>query len=100
MKDQWYYWRGDTLLLKVHTSPQSRRNEICGIDARGLHVKLTAPPVDGKANWQLIDMLAEEFKTAKTRVTIAAGARGRNKLLAIAGPGCMPDWFVALSGKN
>ena len=100
MKDHWHYWRGNTLFLKVHASPQSRHNEICGLNGSRLHIKLKSPPVDGKANKQLVGMLAEEFDTGKTHVTIPAGLQGRDKLVAIAKPACIPAWFTALTDKN
>ena len=96
MKELWYYWRGDTLFLKVHVSPQSRRNEIGGVSAGRLRIRLNAPPVDGKANKQLIGMMASEFDSGKSRIRIAMGARDRNKLIAIDSPGCIPPWFAAL----
>ena len=96
MKEHWYYWRGETLFLKVHVSPQSRRNEIGDVSAGRLRIKLNAPPVDGKANKQLIGMMANEFDTGKSRIRIILGTRGRDKLVAIDSPGCMPSWLVAL----
>lgn len=79
--------------------PQSRRNEIGGVSAGRLRIKLNAPPVDGKANKQLIGMMANEFGTNKLRVRIAMGARGRDKLIAIDGPGCIPAWFTTLQNE-
>lgn len=99
MNEQWYYWRGDTLFLKAHIAPQSRRNEIGGVSAGRLRIKLNTPPVDGKANKQLIGMLANEFAAGKSRVRIAMGTRGRDKLIAIDGPGCIPAWFTALQNE-
>ena len=96
MTEHWFYWRGDTLFLKAHVSPQSRRNEIGGVSAGRLRIKLKAPPVDGKANKQLIGMLANEFAAGKSRVRIAMGARGRDKLIAIDSPGCIPVWLTTL----
>ena len=100
MKDHWYYRRGDTLFLKVHTSPQSRHDKICGLSGDRLHIKLKSPPVDGKANKQLVSMLAEEFDTGKAHVSISAGLQGRDKLVAITRPGCMPAWFTALTDED
>lgn len=96
MKEHWYYWRGETLFLKVHVSPQSRRNEIGDVSAGRLRIKLNAPPVDGKANKQLIGMMASEFAAGKSRVRIAMGDRGRDKLVAIDSPGCIPPWLATL----
>jgi uncharacterized protein (TIGR00251 family) len=95
VKERWHYWRGETLYLKVHVSPQNRRNEIGDASAGRLRVRLKSPPVDGKANKQLIGMMASEFNAAKSRVRIVIGTRGRDKVIAIESPGCIPAWFAS-----
>ena len=100
MTEHWYYWRGDTLFLKAHVSPQSRRNEIGSVRAGRLLIKLNTPPVDGKANKQLIGMMASEFDAVKSRIRITMGVRGRDKLIAIDSPGCIPDWLHTLQDNT
>jgi uncharacterized protein (TIGR00251 family) len=46
--------------------------------------KLKAPPVDGKANEELVALVAERFHCRKAAVTIAAGTSGRVKLVKVA----------------
>jgi uncharacterized protein (TIGR00251 family) len=46
--------------------------------------KLKAPPVDGKANEELVALVAEKFRCRKAAVTIKAGASGRTKLVRVA----------------
>jgi uncharacterized protein len=48
--------------------------------------KLKSPPVDGKANAELIALVAEQFRCSKGAVTIKSGASGRMKLVQIAAP--------------
>ena len=48
-------------LLKVYLQPKSSRNEIVGPYRDGIKVKITAPPVEGKANEGLIRFLAHEW---------------------------------------
>ena len=93
MKAHCFYWRGNTLYLKVHVSPQNRRNGIGDVAGGRVRVRLKAPPVDGKANKELIGMMASEFETAKSRVWIVTGVRGRDKLIAIDCPGSIPPWL-------
>ena len=45
--------------------------------------RLKAPPVDGKANEELIALVAEKFQCRKAAVTIKAGASGRIKLVRV-----------------
>jgi len=46
-------------------------------------VSLTATPIEGKANNQLIKVLADYFKVAKSRITIKSGQKSRDKLVII-----------------
>ena len=45
--------------------------------------QLKSPPVDGKANGELIALVAAQFGVRKAQVTIRAGAGGRRKLVKI-----------------
>lgn len=72
------------MLLKIKVLPRSSRNEIVGKMADGsIKVKLTAPPVDGKANDALVELLSEEYKIPKSRVRITKGLTSKNKTVEI-----------------
>ena len=45
--------------------------------------KLKSPPVDGKANEELVGLIAEHFGVRKAAVVIKAGASGRTKLVKV-----------------
>jgi uncharacterized protein (TIGR00251 family) len=45
--------------------------------------RLKSPPVDGKANAELVELVAREFQCPKSAVTIKSGAAGRTKLVKI-----------------
>lgn len=61
--------------LNVKLIPRSSKNEIVGWQADGrLKIKITAPPVDGKANAALIEFLAKHFRVPKSTVEILRGA--------------------------
>ncbi len=45
--------------------------------------KITAPPVDGKANEELIELIARHFKVRRWQVSIRSGANGRMKLVRV-----------------
>ncbi len=47
-------------LIKVYLQPKSSKNEVVGPYRDGVKVKVTAPPVEGKANEALIRFLAKE----------------------------------------
>lgn len=88
----WYRWQGQTLLLSVKVQPRANRDEIVGPHGdESLKVRITAPPVDGKANQHLIRFMAKAFGVAKSRVTLLRGETGRDKQLAIEHPLKLPD---------
>ncbi|MEK7625498.1 MAG: DUF167 domain-containing protein [Patescibacteria group bacterium] len=71
-------------ILNCRVLPRSSRNEVMGEMADGtLKVKLTAAPVDGKANDALIDLLSEYFQVAKSKIKIVRGGTSKNKTIEI-----------------
>jgi uncharacterized protein (TIGR00251 family) len=74
--------------LAVRIIPRSPRNEVAGIlDDGTVKIRLTSPPVDGKANRALIKFLAGLLDVKASQVEIVAGMTGRNKLIVINGIG-------------
>lgn len=70
--------------IYVKVSPRSSKNEIIQISEMEYKVKLTAPPVNNKANEMLIKILAEYFKVSKNSVGIAGGKTAKIKIIDIA----------------
>lgn len=73
------------MLIDVIIQPKASRNEIVGMHGDALKIKLTAPPVDGKANAALIAFLAKKLGVPKSTVTIVRGKTSRIKTVAING---------------
>lgn len=72
------------MIIKIRVLPRSSRNEVVGKMADGtLKVKLTAPPVDGKANESLVDLLSDYFNTKKNNIKITRGLTSKNKEVEI-----------------
>jgi len=70
--------------IKIRVLPRSSKNEVVGKMADGvLKIKLTAAPVDGKANEALIALLSDYFQTPKSKIKIVAGATSKNKVVEI-----------------
>jgi uncharacterized protein len=74
------------IILKIYLQPRSSRNEIVGPYRDGIKVKLTAPPIEGKANEGLIRFLAKEWKIPPSRIEIISGAHSRQKMVRISSP--------------
>jgi uncharacterized protein YggU (UPF0235/DUF167 family) len=71
--------------LRVWVQARAARTEIAGQRAGGLLVRVTAPPVGGRANDAVRKLVAKRLGVAASRVAIARGARARDKLLRIDG---------------
>ena len=89
----------DGVTLTVRLTPKGGRNAIDGIDrlADGsvvLKARVAAAPSEGEANAALTRMIAKAIGAAPRDVTIASGATGRIKRLAISGDG--PALIAAL----
>ena len=75
--------------IRVRLQPRASRNEVAGYKGdpntgeQVLQVRVTAPPVDGKANKALIALLAREFKTPKSKIAIVQGETSRDKLIEL-----------------
>ena len=68
--------------IQVKVKPNARTSSLEEIDGVWL-AQLKSPPVDGKANAELIALVAGKFGCRKAQVTIKAGAGGRMKLVRI-----------------
>lgn len=69
----------------VRVQPRARGNEIAGREGEAIKVRLTAPPVEGKANRALVDYLAGRLGVSKSAVAIVTGQGARNKLIDVEG---------------
>jgi uncharacterized protein (TIGR00251 family) len=67
--------------LQIKVKPRARVSELAQAADGTWVAKLKAPPVDGKANEELVRLVAEKFECRKAAVTIKAGASGRTKLV-------------------
>ena len=69
--------------IRIRVVPRSSRNQIIGLEDGVYKIKLTAPPVDGKANKALVEFLAKRLGLARGSVEILSGERSRQKLVRI-----------------
>ncbi len=75
---------GSAITVKVF--PRSNRNEISEIlDDGTVKIRLTAPPIEGRANSALVTFLSEVLDIPPSRIEIVAGQSGKNKLVTITG---------------
>jgi uncharacterized protein (TIGR00251 family) len=72
-------------IVKIYLQPKASKNEIVGSYRDGIKVKVTAPPVEGKANDALIRFLAKELGIFPSSIEIVKGHHSREKTLKISG---------------
>jgi len=72
----------DGILLQVKISPNASKNSIIK-DETGIKIKLTAQPIEGKANKALIEFLSKQFKIPKTSIEIIKGETSKEKTILI-----------------
>ncbi|QMV62932.1 hypothetical protein DFO61_3812 [Ectopseudomonas oleovorans] len=85
-----YRWDGEDLILDCHLQPKASKDEFAGLHGERLKIRLTAPPVDGKANAHLQAFLAKAFGVAKSQVSLESGELNRQKRLRIRAPQNLP----------
>jgi uncharacterized protein (TIGR00251 family) len=74
-----------TITFAVRVQPRASRDEIAGEYQDGLKIRLTAPPVDDRANEALCKLLATRLKVPLSAVRIASGERSRTKRVEVHG---------------
>lgn len=71
------------LSFRVKVTPRAKTSEITGVSQGALQVRLTAPPVEGKANQALKEFLARRLGLRSHQVSIRVGEKSRLKIVAV-----------------
>jgi len=69
--------------INVKLKPRSSRCAIKIRSPKDVEVSVTSPPIDNRANEQLIEYLADVLGVAKTTLTIVKGGHSKNKVILI-----------------
>ena len=81
-------WMNETpngLDVRIKAVPRAAKNEIQGLHDGALKIRLTTPPVDGKANQALIKFLSKTLSISKSQIELAQGETSRHKIVKITG---------------
>lgn len=73
------------VLIAVRVVPRAARAGLAGIRENALLVRLNAAPVEGAANAELIEVLADALGIARRAVSITSGERSRRKTVLVRG---------------
>jgi uncharacterized protein len=73
--------------LSVRLQPRARRDEVVGERGGAVVIRVTAPPVDGKANEALCRLIAKAAGVPPSRVSVVRGHTSRDKIVRVEGTG-------------
>lgn len=73
------------VVINVRVIPRAGKSGIAGTRGQALLVRLHAPPVDGAANAELVEVIADALSVPKRAVTIVSGDRSRGKRVSVSG---------------
>ena len=74
-----------SITITVQVQPRSSSDGIAGLHEGRLKIRISAPPVDGKANERLTEVIAKAFDVSKSSVEIIKGHTSRLKTICISG---------------
>lgn len=77
--------RSEGVFFQIKVLPRSSRSEVAGIHGEALKIKITAPPLDGKANEEVVRFLAKRLGVRTAQVAIAGGEHSHIKTIAVSG---------------
>lgn len=87
----------DGWLLSVHVQPGAKRTQLAGLHGENLKVRIAAPPVEGRANAALEDLIAGALGVPRRCVRVVKGATSRRKTVHVAAPGANPALLAQAS---
>ena len=73
------------VVLSVRAQPRSSKAGLDGVVGDAVKVRIRSAPVDGKANKELVETLADAFGIAKSRVVIKGGETSKTKRILLRG---------------
>ncbi|PKM11059.1 MAG: YggU family protein [Gammaproteobacteria bacterium HGW-Gammaproteobacteria-3] len=87
----WRHWDQGVLTLNLHVQPKASKDEWSGLHGQRMKLRIKAQPIDGRANFYLLNFLAEEFGVSKTDCKLISGECGREKRIVINHPQKFPQ---------
>ena len=89
-----FHWDGRDLILHCHLQPKASANAFAGLHGERIKIRLTAPPVDGKANALLHAFLATAFAVSKQHACLEDGHQSWQKRVRSKEPQSLPAELV------
>jgi len=90
-----FQWQDGDLILNIKVQPRASKDGFAEIIGNAIKLRITAAPVDGKANQHLITLLAKIFKVTRDQVEILNGKSGRDKRIKVIQPKQLPECITS-----
>ncbi len=74
-----------SVVLRIYVQPKASKSRIIGLYDGLLKIGVASPPVDGKANREVVKLLAKCLRIPKNSIVFKSGLHSRRKVLAVAG---------------
>lgn len=71
--------------LRLRVVPNAKRSEVVGAHGDAIKLKIAAPALEGRANEELVEFLADKLGVPRRSVTLVSGEKSRDKVVAIEG---------------
>ena len=88
-----YKWDGNDLLLHLYLQPNAKKDELVGEYGDNLKIRITALPIDNKANKHLLKFLAKTFAIPNSHVKLMKDKNQRAKRVKILNPTKLPEFI-------
>lgn len=75
--------KSGSIRLKICAKPGAKQTAITGLEEEGIGVQISAPPVDGEANAELVKFMSKVFDVKKSCVSLDKGSRSRQKVILL-----------------
>lgn len=69
--------------LKITVKPNARKNEVIQSENGSLIIRVNVPPIEGRANDKVIDLLSEHLNKPKRCISIVSGFKGKVKIVEV-----------------
>ena len=69
--------------LRITVKPNAKKNEISRAADGTLVIRVAVPPIEGKANEKVIEVLSEYLNKPKRSISIVSGFKGKNKIIEV-----------------
>ncbi len=92
--------KGDFVEIVIKVVPNAKKTESVGIKNYALKIRLSALPIEGRANEELVVFFSKSFKIAKRDVEIISGELGRNKRVRVPKNEKLLDFLKVLENEQ